>query len=265
MKKIEINETLLTCIIALVIVSLFIFSIQKNDDSFGFKCPNDFETPEKYIESVGQWANNYLIKYPGATKEEILLARNNLFEENQCEKENFGIFAEKSDIDTKYNDGMNSGEIMEAIKHVESRRPPGIGESPDEEEIYNNPYIKHIRTSLNNYLLGETNNGIEKYTLNSPGQEDINCGLDNFDKSYYKSKFIVYGVGNNDYGGVVANIVFVDKPDTIFWTWVYNIGGDNNKEEYTLRGFCKNRPIDNYKEEFIDIIKEIIEESNFSL
>ena len=82
------------------------------------------------------------------------------------------------------------------------------------------------------------------------------CGLSDADRGYYKSKFILYQVANNDYGGVQAYIVFVDKPDTIFWAWVYRLGGDG---EYSLRGFCKAGPPDELKEEFTKTMKSIIE------
>ena len=154
--------------------------------------------------------------------------------------------------------------MIEAIKKAESKEPPRITGKETEEEIYNNPYIKHIRTAFNGYLDG-SNTGTEKafrtMTLDSPGQEK--CGLDSFDKSYYKSKFFLYDASDSDYGGVQAYIVFKDKPDTLFWAWVYRLGGGG----YSLRGFCKAGPPDELKEEFLQTMEGYIKrgEIKFSL
>lgn len=159
-------------------------------------------------------------------------------------------------------DNIDMGKFADAIKEVESGQPSRIGESPSDEEIYNNPYVKHIRVALNGYLAG-TNNGVEEGALDA-GESTPECGLNTFDKSYYKSKFIVYDVGDNDYGGVQTNIVFVDKPDTIFWAWTYRYAGD--EDEYVLRGFCKNGPPNGSKEKFLEMIRAFLKsgESRFS-
>lgn len=103
-----------------------------------------------------------------------------------------------------------------------------------------------------------SNNGVEDAALVKTGQ--VNCGLESFDKIYYKSKFIIYAAADNEFGGVQANIVFVDKPDTVFWTWVYRLGGDG---EYSLRGFCKNGPSEEKKTEFKDYIDGIIKDTKY--
>ena len=158
---------------------------------------------------------------------------------------------------------LSSGETLaEAIRRVESQQPSRIGKSPTTEEIYNNAYVKHIRTALNGYLDG-TNTGVEEAALGEIGEGgNLDCGLNNFDKSYYGSKFIVLKATDNDYGGVQAYIVFIDKPDTIFWAWVYGLRGG---EEYVLRGFCKRGPREEIKKDFPATIKGIIDDSKFSL
>ena len=147
--------------------------------------------------------------------------------------------------------------IGEAIKQVESERPPRIGKSPTETEINNSPYIKHIRIALNGYLDG-TNTGVEADALDNTGGSD--CGLNNFDKTYYQSKFIILDASDDDYGGVQADIVFTNKPDTIFWTWIYRLGGDG---EYVLRGFCANGPTEEKKVEFKSYISELIKNAKY--
>ena len=146
--------------------------------------------------------------------------------------------------------------IMDAIKKVEADQPPRIGKSPTAAEIYASPYIQHIRPALNGYLDG-SNAGAEEAAMDITS--DSSCGLGNFDKSYYLSKFIILDASDNDYGGVQAYIVFVNKPDTIFWAWVYQLGGDDG--EYVLRAFCKSGPPDDKKTEFESYINGIMSSS----
>ncbi|MCX6723381.1 MAG: hypothetical protein NT094_04965, partial [Candidatus Staskawiczbacteria bacterium] len=113
-------------------------------------------------------------------------------------------------LKTGNTEKLDVQKIADAIKKVESENPPRIGKSPTDEEINNSPYVKHIRIALNGYLDG-TNNGVEKMALSTT--EGMNCGLNNFDKAYYQSKFIIYDASDDDYGGVQADIVFINKPD----------------------------------------------------
>lgn len=147
--------------------------------------------------------------------------------------------------------------IGEAIKKVESEQPPRIGKSPTETEINNSPYIKHIRIALNGFLDG-TNTGVEADALDNTGGSD--CGLNNFDKTYYQSKFIILDASDDDYGGVQSDIVFINKPDTLFWTWVYRLGGNG---EYVLRGFCANGPSEEKRVEFNSYVSELIKNAKY--
>lgn len=254
-----INETLLACIALLIVAMIFVFYTQKNDDSLGFKCPSDFNPSEKYeyADSVGQWINAYQNKHPEASTEEVIAARNKLMKKNKCGKSPFTA-------DDLISNMINSEEftegVKEGIKYAESQRPPGIEEDPSDEEIYNNPYVKHIRTALDGHLSG-TSNGVEEDGTLGNDSENLNCGPNSFDKSYYKSKFIVFDAENSDYGGVSAHIVFINKPDTIFWTWIYQY----DSGEYTLRAFCKDGPPEDKEGEFKNFINGIIKESKFSL
>lgn len=157
-------------------------------------------------------------------------------------------------------EGIDFEKLIEIIKRFEAERPPRIKEGITEEELYNNPYIKHIRIALDGYLDG-TNNGIEEGVADDsimPG-----CGLSSFDRSYYKSKFIILSAADNEYGGIQANIVFIDKPDKMFWVWVYNYSDDG--KDNILRGFCENGPSENKKEEFAAFVNELIKNTNYSL
>lgn len=171
----------------------------------------------------------------------------------------FTFYGFRSQSVSPADSAVSTEEIMETIKQSESQRPAGISNSPTEDEIYSNPYILHIRTALNGYLDG-TNNGIEAGEMNAIVKED-NCGLDGFNRSYYKSKFIVASAEKSDYGGVQAHIVFIDKPDTMFWAWVYKyVGG-----EYVLRAFCTDEIRPELQEEFPKTVQKWITDSRHSL
>jgi len=132
---------------------------------------------------------------------------------------------------------LDPQKLREVIRILESEEIPRLGESPTDEDIFNSPYIRQIRTSLNGYLDG-TNSGIDEFALESETLEMPNCGLDIFDKNIYKSKFTVISAKDGTYGGVITDIVFIDKPDTLFEAWVYKIGKEG-EDEYELRSFCQ--------------------------
>lgn len=103
-------------------------------------------------------------------------------------------------------------------------------------KVYSDPYVLHIRKSLDNYLSGR-NEGISPVAI-KPLKDDEKkmFGLDSFDKSYYVSKFIVFAVKDSIGGGKIVTIIFQDKPDKLFNVWVYKLGGGG----YELRGFWQN-------------------------
>lgn len=108
-------------------------------------------------------------------------------------------------------------------------------------------YIQHIRIAFDEYTSGGSR-GIEDDAITAAsqmsGEGGLECGLANFDKSIYKNKFLIYLDEPGEYGGYIAHIAFVNKPDTFFWVWIYDIGDENNPD-YVLRAFCKeNSPID---------------------
>jgi len=229
------NETIIICLMAIVgLLLVSSFYNPKNNDPFGFRCPSDFKTSEEYIESVAQWISKYQEKYPEATEEDIMVVRDSLIEKNNCEGTPFTIYGSADSTDN-----VNNEKLMDGIKYAESQREDQAADdliiATDEKELYDNPYIKHVRTALNGYLDG-SNNGVEEGASEADELESgIRCGLDNFDKEYYKSEFTVAKVEKNDYGGMQVYIAFTNKPDTIFWTWVYPYAGG----DYTLRGFCE--------------------------
>ena len=243
-------------IIAMIIIPVIIlFSTHETRDSTSsdFICPSEYKTPEDYVESLAKWIKEKINANPKITHDEIQKLRDTELEKNKCGPSPWSL------EDGIGKNVLNADEIMEGIKYAESQEPSRIGESPSEKDIYSNPYIRHIRLALNGYLNG-TNNGVEEYALNDFGEGD--CGLNNFDKSYYKSKFIVFNANDGEYGGVQANIVFVNKPDTIFWAWVFRFDVDG---EYVLRAFCENGPSDKNTTKFKDFISDLIKATEYSL
>lgn len=150
-----------------------------------------------------------------------------------------------------------------AIKTLESKRPLGIKEDASLEEIYNNGYMKHIRVALNGFVDG-TNVGTDGEISRAPIGE-MNCGFSNLDKEIYKSKFVIFNVANNEYGGVQANIAFVAEPSRLFWTWIYNIGDDKGNPKYVLRSFCENQLSEEESVTLSKVIKTHLETGGISL
>lgn len=155
--------------------------------------------------------------------------------------------------------GDGAQKASEVVKFGESQESSRINDDETAQEIFANPYIKHIRPALDGYLDG-SNIGVEETALSAVGMDE--CGLNTFDKSYYKSKFLIFDAKNNEYGGVQTWVVFVDKPDTLFWVWVYRLGGDG---EYVLRGFCKAGPSDDKKTEFTNVVTKMINDGEMTL
>jgi hypothetical protein len=103
---------------------------------------------------------------------------------------------------------------------------------------YKDPYVINLRKALNGYLDG-TNYGMDDPASVIKPDTSITGllgGLSSFDKSYYQSKFIVYSIDNSLAGGKEIYIVFQDKPDKVFYAWVYKLAGGT----YDLRAFAQD-------------------------
>ncbi len=131
-------------------------------------------------------------------------------------------------------------------------------------KTYDDPYVKHVRVALNGYLDGSMK-GIDVKEAVVTARTSPNgtlVGLDAYSKDYYKSKFIVIMASPSVAGGKEINIIFQDKPDKIFWTWVYGKEGG----EYDLRGFSENKGIQGEKlQNMLILYKNVIEDKEHSL
>lgn len=144
------------------------------------------------------------------------------------------------------NQEVSVDELLNAIQKTENEAGntfPGTRiynqETVDDwNEIYKDPFVMHIRKALDGYLNG-TNAGMSvPESIINPLENDKEkiTGLSSFSKDYYKSKFIVISIAGNPYGGRQINILFQDKPDKIFWVWVYKQTDGN----YDLRGLAQS-------------------------
>ena len=101
-------------------------------------------------------------------------------------------------------------------------------------QMYKNPFVIHIRKALDAYLAGDNISvKTSEDAIKSETKDGYVSGLDSFDKTYFKSKFIVFSINDSDVLGKIITIIFQDKPDRIFNACVYQ---DSN-DEYILQFF----------------------------
>ena len=101
-------------------------------------------------------------------------------------------------------------------------------------QTYKKPYVQFLRKALDAYLANDSSGvNISTGAVKEDRREGIITGLDAFDKNYYKSKFVVVTIDDSIAGGKDIQIMFQDKPDRIFYAWVYELADGT----YELRGF----------------------------
>lgn len=112
------------------------------------------------------------------------------------------------------------------LEDIEPIKPSELAEKQLQNyyDAYKNPYVLHIRKALNDYL-----NGINV-------GDDSKSGLANFNKDYYKSKFIVLSINNALFEGKEIQIVFQDRPDKIFSARIYK----QTDDKYDLKTFSES-------------------------
>lgn len=104
---------------------------------------------------------------------------------------------------------------------------------------YKNPYVVHLRKVLDVYLVDRYfGMDVPEVVDEKRVDGDTVHGLSAFDRSYYKSKFIVWQIDDHIGGGKDITLIFQDKPDRIFHAWVYRLG--NEGKDYDLRDFWEN-------------------------
>lgn len=160
--------------------------------------------------------------------------------------------------------------ILETIEEIEKtealsstpQKPEQLILEPEQLEnyykIYEDPFVIHLRKSLNGYLDG-SNYGIEspKVVIESRKEENYLHGLSSFSKDYYKSKFIVFTINDSIVGGKEITIIFQDKPDKLFWAWVYKLASNTDKDAFDLRAFAQDLRYSEEKMQEIQIIYKV--------
>jgi len=88
--------------------------------------------------------------------------------------------------------------------------------------VYKNSDVRYLRTLFDTYL------------KSSGGTEDERELLREWEKGYFRSKFIVLSRDGNTFGGTLITILFQDRPDKVFVAWVYPEG---DRSQPRLRAF----------------------------
>jgi tetratricopeptide (TPR) repeat protein len=78
--------------------------------------------------------------------------------------------------------------------------------------VYNMPDVHYLRTLFNAYLNG------------TGATKEETALLKKWDKSYYRSKFMVTSRNIHPFGGTTIQFMFQDRPDKVFDAWVYPAG-----------------------------------------
>ena len=117
--------------------------------------------------------------------------------------------------------------------------------------VYQVPQVIFLRKALNAYLSRDSKSiCILNVAVTENMLPGILSGLDAFDKSYYRSKFIVTTINDNttvptaignDIKAKDIQIVFQDKPDRMFYALV---GKEPEGNEMCLLGFNSKEPQD---------------------
>jgi len=129
---------------------------------------------------------------------------------------------------------------------------------PDEvnfnKEVLQDKFVQYLRASLNNWLSGKygsATNPKTSYECPHTGlldgkqcpdsafdEGDYENGLSKINQDYLKSKFIVLQTDIAPGGGVSIILMFKDKPDKVFYAWVYRYRGvDEVIRGFDLRAF----------------------------
>ncbi|HBY09772.1 MAG TPA: hypothetical protein VI911_06800 [Patescibacteria group bacterium] len=203
--------------------------LSKDSKTFYYFDENDsllktsIDNVSKAIKNAS-YANTSLIRYYETNNEgELTLANSNYGRAYKSIKE---LQAEIRKILVG-----NTSEIYvsDIEKPKNSQTDPGLQSYYD---TYEDPFVIQIRTTLNSYL--KDPKMLSETVLEGLG--DGKSGLNSYSSEYFKGRFVVMDIKNGLAGGKEINIIFPDKPDKVFWVWVY-VTTDG---VYEMRGFQVN-------------------------
>jgi hypothetical protein len=105
------------------------------------------------------------------------------------------------------------------------------------------PYVLAIRKELNLYLTDKLTAKSDPLLVNGDAKLDrkgfLLTGLKNFNKEYYKSKFIAFKTMSTHDSGKIIYLEFIDKPNKVFTAGVY----PNSNGSYELVYFGQNQQV----------------------
>lgn len=130
-------------------------------------------------------------------------------------------YLEKSSIDKKIPVKPVATPVKEAVKEAEFTKE----QLEQYYKVYKNPFVKHVRKALNSCLDGDCKGYA---TLGQETEQYL---------EYFKSKFVVLSINKALMGGQDMIIIFQDKPDKVFYAWVYKLAGEEDEDTYELRVF----------------------------
>lgn len=142
---------------------------------------------------------------------------------------------------------------------------PNTATVEDYYSVYQNPFVIYLRIAFAAYSKGVPQvANIDSAAIQASKVENIESGLDNFDKNYYQSKFVVLTISDNERDGKDLQIIFQDKPDRIFYAWI--VKDQSSEVGHSLIGF--NSRTDITKETMDDLVetyKEQIQDKEHSI
>lgn len=169
-------------------------------------------------------------------------------------------------IDKKYIAGKVT-EIVSGVNSIIKTPKITITDEFSQDEIkqyhdlYSSPEAIFLRKVFNDYLGGVPNKQINRLATNSFSEEGYTFGLDSFEKSYYKSKFIIIGDYANPNGGKDLLIFFIDKQDRLFNAQV--VKKENGLELRTF--YSENKEFPPSPNRFTDYFSPFISDKEHSL
>jgi len=148
--------------------------------------------------------------------------------------------------------------IQDDQKPQETERKMTEAELQDYYSMYKNPFVLQIRTALNSYLNDPKT--LSETVLEGLG--DGKSGLNSYSSDYFRGRFVVMGIKKSLAGGEEVNILFPDKPDKVFWVWVYKLAGG----DFEMRGFKENTYYTKEKiEYYINQYPQLLQNKEYSL
>jgi len=177
-------------------------------------------------------------------------------------------FSQEEVITKKGPESKLEHEIVETIKYSDLTDKELQGYF----NVYEDFHVIHLRNVLDSYLNGDYERMDKDSNIISM---DAIKQLDSYNKDYYKSKFIVLYINNTATGGKFIDIIFQDKPDKVFKTWIYDrysyeedISGEINEYDidyYNLIVFEESPKTEEEMEVFLKMYKNFIADKEHAL